>query len=145
MSDCCSPSDIKSAHPNKHRCPVNGVEYSEVSSRTISHHIKHAWQWDGGGRRFFFCEDPECDVVYFGDDDTVILKSQLRTEVGVKTKGGEAVLCYCFGVTRADALGDPAIRKYVLDQTRLGLCACDTRNPSGRCCLKNFPRNKESE
>lgn len=145
MSDCCSLSDSKPVHPNKHRCPVNGIEYAEVSARTIAHHIKHAWQWDGNGRRFFFCEDPDCDVVYFGDDDSVILTSQLKTEVGVKTTAEHATLCYCFGVTRADALNDPAIRNYVVAQTRLGLCSCDTSNPSGRCCLKNFPRNKEAE
>jgi len=41
----------------------------------------------------------------------------------------------------AVALADPGIRDFVVAQTRLGLCACDTRNPSGRCCLIDFPRD----
>jgi hypothetical protein len=28
----------------------------------------------------------------------------------------------------------------VIEQTRLHNCACDVRNPSGRCCLKDFPK-----
>jgi hypothetical protein len=28
----------------------------------------------------------------------------------------------------------------VMAQTKAGLCSCDTSNPSGRCCLKDFPK-----
>jgi hypothetical protein len=90
MADCCSSSGGKTAHISKHRCPANGIEYAEVSSRTIAHHIKHSWQWQDNGRRYFFCDDPDCDVVYFADDDSVIFKSQLRTRVGVKEAGDDA-------------------------------------------------------
>ncbi|WP_414718871.1 putative iron-sulfur cluster-binding metallochaperone [Sulfuricella sp.] len=145
MADCCSSSECKTTRPNRYRCPANGIEYMEVSERTIAHHIKHSWQWDGKGRCYFFCDDPDCDVVYFGDDDSVILKSQLRTKVGAKETSDEAMLCYCFGVTKADALNDPGIRDFVVTQTKLGLCSCDTSNPSGRCCLKSFPRNRDTE
>ncbi|MCX7193319.1 MAG: hypothetical protein NTY60_06830 [Proteobacteria bacterium] len=138
MSDCCSSPDC---HPNKRRCPVNGLECAEVSHRTIAHHIKHAWQWDDKGQRYFSCDDPDCDVVYFGEDNSVILKSQLRTRAGVKNASEDALLCYCFGVSRADALNNPDIRDFVVTETRLGRCSCETSNPSGRCCLKNFPRS----
>ncbi|MBI4808865.1 MAG: copper chaperone Copz family protein [Nitrosomonadales bacterium] len=137
MSDCCSPS---TSLPKKHRCPRNGIEYTEVSARTIAHHLKQPSSWQDSGRRYFFCDDPGCDVVYFGEDDSVILKSQLRTRVGVKEADDDALLCYCFGITRADALGDPAIKDFVVDKTRQGLCFCETSNPSGRCCLKDFPK-----
>lgn len=145
MASCCSSLNGKTTHPNKHRCPVNGIEYAEVSARTITHHINNSWQWDNKGQRYFFCDDPNCDIVYFGDDDSVILKSQLRTKVGAKVVSDEAMLCYCFGVTKADALNDPSIKDFVVTQTKLGLCSCDTRNPSGRCCLKTFPRSKDAE
>jgi hypothetical protein len=139
MSDCCSPSVPSSAHPKKHRCPHNGIEYAGVSARTIAHHIKQSWLWQDLGRRYFFCDDPDCDVVYFADDDSVILKSQLGTRVGVKEAGDDVPLCYCFGVIRADAKNDPGVRDFVVEKTRLGLCSCETSNPSGRCCLKDFP------
>lgn len=141
MADCCSSSESKAPHPIKHRCPVNGVEYAEVQARAIALHIKHSWNWLGHGRRYFFCDDPGCDAVYFGDDDSVIPKSQLRTRVGVKDAADDALVCYCFGVTREDARSDSGIRNFVVAQTKLGLCSCDTRNPSGRCCLMDFPRN----
>jgi len=48
-------------------------------------------------------------------------------------------VCYCFGVSRSDFRNDPATKDYVIAQTKAGLCSCDTSNPSGRCCLKDFP------
>jgi hypothetical protein len=110
-----------------------------VSAKTISHHLYEAWKWTAQAARYFFCHDPACDVVYFGDDGSTLLKSQLRTTVGVKEASGDAALCYCFGVTRTDALNDTGIKDYVVAQTKHGNCSCDTSNPSGRCCLKDFP------
>ena len=137
---CCSSSECADGHPGKWRCPANGREYPEVSARTIVHHIKDAWDWQSTADRYFFCDDPECDVVYFGEDGSTILKSRLRTRVGVKEDSGGAPLCYCFGVRKEDLRRNPAIRDFVLAQTKAGSCSCDTRNPSGRCCLKDFPK-----
>lgn len=142
MPGCCSSSTCTTPHPNKHRCPVNGKEYARVPEKTIAHHIRRAWEWDGGGRRYFFCDDPDCDVVYFGDDDSVVLKSQLRTLVGAKEASDDALACYCFGVTKADALREPRARDYVVSQVKQGRCSCETSNPSGLCCLKDFPPGK---
>jgi len=33
-----------------------------------------------------------------------------------------------------------AIKAFVIQQTKEGLCACESRNPSGRCCLADFRR-----
>lgn len=145
MADCCSFSERTSAHPKKHRCPINGVEYTEVAAKTIAHHIKHSWKWSANGRRYYFCDDPECNVVYFADDDSVVLKSQLRTDVGVKDADNDALVCYCFGVTKVDARSDPGIRNFIVAQTKHGLCSCDTHNPSGRCCLIDFPRGRDTQ
>lgn len=140
MSHCCSSSGCDNNPPKRHCCPVNGREYSEVSVRTITHHVKDAWTWQPTGHRYFFCDDPGCEVVYFGDDDSMILKSQLRTRVGVKELSDTSLLCYCFGVTKADFSVNPATKDFVIAQTKAGQCSCDTSNPSGRCCLKDFPR-----
>ncbi len=135
MADCCAAP----MHPNRHRCPANGREYAEVSPRTIRHHLREAWHWDDRGRRYYFCDDPACAVAYFSDDGAVILKTALRTAAGVKELAPDALICHCFGVTRAAALSDPDARQFVLAQTRCGECSCETSNPSGRCCLKDFP------
>lgn len=139
MTDCCTFANNQSRNPNKRCCPVSGMECSEVPVKTIAYHIRDAWNWEERAERYFFCADPACDVVYFADDGTVIRQAQLRTRVGLKDRGDDALVCYCFGVSRADALKDSSIREYVKGKTKNKLCACDTCNPSGRCCLKDFP------
>ena len=141
MNDCCSLSGHDTTRPKKQPCPANGVDYAEVSARTISHHIKDAWQWAPTSNRYFFCDDAACDVVYFGDDGSTILNSQLRTRVGSKEDSGDKLLCYCFGVTEDDFQSNPATKEFVIAQTKAGLCSCDTSNPSGRCWLKDFPKS----
>ena len=138
ISDCCSSSHCDSTHPKRHRCPANSRECSEVSGRTIAHHVKEPWTWQPTGHRYFFCDDPACETVYFGDDGSMVLKAQLRTHVGVKEPSDNSLLCYCFGITRADFRANPATKDFVISQTKAGLCSCDTSNPSGRCCLKDF-------
>jgi hypothetical protein len=117
------------------------LEYFEVSVRTIIHHLKAPWAWAPSAKHYYFCDAPDCDVAYFGDDDSVILKSQLRTRIGVKERGGNDLLCYCFGVSRTDVERDPATREFVIAQTRIGACSCETSNPSGRCCLKDLAKS----
>jgi hypothetical protein len=135
MNDCC----CNGVHQQKQTCPLCGHEDSEVTARTITHHIKDAWTWQASAQRYFLCDDPACEVVYFGDDGSTILKSEMRTCVGVKALSDDTPLCYCFGVSKADFRANPATRDFVLAQTKAGLCSCETSNPSGRCCLKDFP------
>ena len=141
MTEKISTTESKAAHPKKHPCPNNGLEYAEVSAKTISHHLKHAWKWKDKGVRYFFCTDPDCDVVYFGDDGSTFTKAHLRTTVGIKETSNDALACYCFGISKADAINDPSIRQYVMSQTKNAQCSCDVSNPSGRCCLKDLPRS----
>jgi hypothetical protein len=62
----------------------------------------------------------------------------------VAAQGNEddLMLCYCFGFTKQDYKDDASVRDYVIEQTRAGNCSCSTKNPSGQCCLKDFPRVK---
>lgn len=108
---------------------------------TIAHHIKAPWAWEPSAERYYFCDAQDCDVAYFGDDKSVIPTSRLRTRIGVKERAKHDLLCYCFGVSRADFERDPATREFVIAQTKIGACSCETRNPSGRCCLKDFPES----
>lgn len=141
MSECCSSGVCDDVHRKKQCCPVNGQECTEVGVQTISHHIKEAWNWKPTAKRYFFCDDPACELVYFGDDGSTIPKSHLRTPVGVKEMSDDGLLCYCFGVTKLNYLSNPATRDFVVAQTKAGQCSCDTSNPSGRCCLKDFPKS----
>jgi sugar lactone lactonase YvrE len=139
MSSCCGNAQKTRTQGNRHACPVNGKEYVEVRVSTIIHHIVEPWNWDDDGEAFYFCDDPECRVVYFSASNKVITQDQLRTPIGQKNSSEMATLCYCFGVSRGDYIKDQRVKAYVLDQTTKQTCACDARNPSGRCCLKDFP------
>ncbi|MEW8254245.1 MAG: hypothetical protein AB2747_07820 [Candidatus Thiodiazotropha taylori] len=141
MGSCCSSPNCESNRHHKHRCPVNSKEYPEVTRRTMIHHLKEPWCWYGTAKHYYFCDDPNCDVVYFGNDDSVINKRQLRTRIGVKEQGSSDLLCYCFGVSREDYQHNPDSKDFVIAQTKMGHCSCETSNPSGRCCLKDFPNS----
>jgi len=142
MNDCCSASRSDTKPPRKHRCPVNGLAYARAPTKTLLHHINRPWTWVGREQGYYFCDDPECDVVYFGEDDSQIRQQDLRTPVGVKLHSPDALLCYCFGVSKSDAATWPAARDYVVRMIRERMCSCATSHPSGRCCLKDFPTGK---
>lgn len=137
MSDCCSSSSKLHETPKKYRCPVDGELYSSVPSTTILHHIKEPWKWDNKEQVYYFCNNPSCDVVYFADDNSVITKSLVRTNIGAKETSPNALICYCFGVSKAESTLQ-GIKEFVVKKTKEKECTCTTRNPSGRCCLKDF-------
>ena len=116
-------------------CPSVGEGCSSIDANT-------GWR---------FCDSEECDVVYFSEEgDTAFEKSQVKVSVGVKEKRGERPLCYCFGHSvdsikeeiaqtgQSDALQD--IRAKMKDPG----CRCETKNPSGSCCLGSVTRGIET-
>lgn len=139
MSNCCSSSANSRSKQKKHCCPNNGIEYKEVAIKTILHHLKEPWGLNEE-QTYFFCSDPKCAVIYFAEDDSVIKQSELRSKVGIKENDHHALVCYCFNISFADAEKNPNLKQFVTDKTKEGVCACDIRNPSGKCCLKDFPK-----
>ena len=88
-----------------------------------------------------FCRTQSCDVLYYGDDGRVVDKRAARVRVGVKEADESRPICYCFDVTR-DALrndvaanGESTLLPRIKAEVREGNCACETKNPSGGCCL----------
>mgnify|MGYP001826227861 FL=1 len=144
MSDCCHTACTTEMPSKTHVCPVNGQKYLQVSIRTMLHHISSPWEWTGKEQGYYFCNDPNCDVVYFGEDDSVITKTGIRTVVGIKEQRPDALSCYCFGVSNLEAQRHPDIRDFIISKTQAGICSCDTTNPSGRCCLKDLPVSAKS-
>ena len=142
MSNCCSNKPATT--PTKKRpCPKCGQASYGVSTTTISHHLKQPWLWQDNSSNYYICESPACELVYFSQAGWISHETDVRTVVGVKHPADdESVLCYCFGIDHAQAASDPALKTYVIARTKSGACACETRNPSGRCCLKDFPANQ---
>lgn len=138
MSDCCSTNTPSNANDRKHTCPGDGKEYHRVDYTTVIHHLATPWQDTPKEQNYYFCDSPDCDVVYFGQDDSTINKDRIRTTVGVKERSEDAMICYCFDVTRRQAQEDPRAKAFIIEQTKNGSCSCATNNPSGKCCLKDF-------
>jgi len=88
---------------------------------------------------YAFCSNRACMIGYFSPS-THIPKSKLRAF----QPGQAAMLCHCFDISEStyrSALANAsaaATKAFVVQQTKEGLCACESRNPSGRCCLANF-------
>lgn len=140
MTSCCSSTTDKSQKNLKHPCPGNNKSYATVSLNTILHHLKNPWQWQEKEQNYYFCDDPDCDVIYYGEDNTIIQQNRLRTPVGIKNQTPKAMICYCFGITYSELEKDPQLRQFVIDKTKNNHCACKILNPSGRCCLKEFSK-----
>jgi len=88
---------------------------------------------------YAFCTNCDCDTGYFSALN-MIPKTLLRAF----HVNQHAMLCHCFDVSESDyrtALADgnaKVIKGFVVQQTKDKLCACESRNPSGHCCLASF-------
>ena len=127
-------------YPGSHCCPGNGQSYASVKRKTLLHHITQPWLNSLPDQGYYFCTDPDCDIVYFGEDNTVVHTTELRTAAGQKSHDKNAAICYCFGITKALARLDKTIKSFVSKETKQANCSGETSNPSGRCGLKDFPK-----
>ena len=128
MNDCCA----KTKSAKTCLCPSDGTTAKAVSTATIKHQLDKPWQWQLDGD-YYYCDNPCCDIVYFNNQDLVINREHIRTNLLDKQ-----MLCYCYGVTQADYENDEHIKAFIIQETKSKNCACEARNPSGRCCLSDF-------
>jgi len=151
----CCPTEIKSEElgaesivvklshsPGLRSCPDCGAASRSVARRTILLMLKSSLLDRVGEGNWRFCARAGCRVVYFAEDgDVVFTTDDLRVRVGSKEYDDPIPLCYCFGFDEADVreeiarTGGSAIPRKISAMVKQGLCACETRNPSGACCL----------
>ena len=139
MTNCCTTNNRL---PPRATCPVNGQMYPQVSRRAVLHQIRQPWRRDLTAKQFYFCDDPNCEVVYFGDNHQVFLQHDMRQTVGQKSTAFNKPVCYCFDIRLTDLQTDNdhiRLKSFVTEQTRSSTCDCEIRNPSGKCCLRDFP------
>jgi len=91
---------------------------------------------------YSFCPERDCPVVYFDENGARhFTVDDLRIRVGLKVKDDPIPICYCFGFDESHIREDLAktgrtsIPARISKLIREGLCACDTCNPAGVCCL----------
>lgn len=147
MGSCCSSNNDKPSLVNPVvMCPACLVRAKDVGLSTLLHHVKAPLNQSLSDQRYFFCAQVDCETVYFTLDGLRFNREQVREPVGQKTRDPQRTLCYCFDITAdrvADEMrlaGTSRSKAFVVEQTKIKNCACDLRNPSGRCCLKDFPK-----
>ena len=140
MSNCCSKPKTTKAN-----CPSCDVIQKSVAFETLLHHVSSPLNQEIQPQTYHFCSNPQCKTVYFGEDGQLISVTQVRGVVGQKQKLESRPICYCFDVTAQQVLdeitttGKSTSKAFVIAQTKAKSCACDIRNPSGACCLADFP------
>ena len=128
-------------------CPMNNQATHPVGRKTIESLINPESRTDLRPQPYYFCDAPDCDVVYVSaTGDHVITKDLLTVRVGIKETEDPIPLCYCFGYDRQAVRedirlkGDTDIQRIITERVKAGECRCEEANPSGGCCLGNVAR-----
>lgn len=128
-------------------CPICGARGKPVARATLERLLRPERLHELIDSPFYFCETPECDVVYYAEEGRRLFdKDDLEVRVGVKERDDPIPVCYCFGYSERDIAEDvqthgrSTIYETIKDNVRAGLCACEVTNPSGRCCLGNVQK-----
>ena len=140
MSSCCQNNQVSLP------CPQCKQLSKRVEMRTLYHQVKFPENLTLVSDSYYFCATKECAVGYFSDDGNKIPKQHFRSYQDLM----DDKLCYCFDIDSAqyqaallENKAEP-IKNFVLQKTKSGDCACETRNPSGQCCLANFKHLEKS-
>ncbi len=139
--DCCNSTTKKP----RAICSACGQNCFPVSRQTMLHQVQFPDNQDIAEGDYSCCASPDCNTGYFSISD-MISKTRLRAF----QPGRQAMLCHCFDISEAvyqAALDDgtaKAIKAFVVQQTKEKLCACESRNPSGRCCLASFKQMEKA-
>ena len=147
MSDCCSVNAEPGAVQAVMACPVNGARCKQVDMLTVKSLVRQL-PLGMPQTQYYFCEAPGCDAVYFPLDAQAPLFrcGDLIVRVGTKETADPISVCYCFGFTRKDIqrevleTGRSTILGRIKKEVKAGNCACEMKNPSGKCCLGDVTR-----
>jgi hypothetical protein len=147
MSDCCSVNVKAGTAPEVMACPVNGARSKQVDVLTVKSLVRHI-PLGMSNDQYYFCEARDCDVVYFPFDPQAptFRRQDLVVRVGAKETADPIPICYCFGFTRKDiedeiaASGRSTVAERISAEVKQGNCACEVKNPSGKCCLGDVTR-----
>ncbi len=148
MSDCCSVNTTQSPASAEMPCPVSGTRSKQVGLVTIQSLVRRL-PFDIVPAQYYFCGAADCDVVYFPSNPTAptFHRDELLVRVGLKETHPSIPVCYCFGITRETLeeeirqMGRSIVTERIKAEVKAGRCACELKNPSGRCCLGHVNRH----
>jgi len=134
--------DSEASESLTHGCTNCGVQSRPVSRKTVLLMLKPELLEQAMTGTYRFCSARDCPVVYFEERESHRFTiDDLRMRIGLKVKEDPIPLCYCFGFDEShirdeiSRTGSTNIPQRISALIRQGLCACETRNPSGMCCL----------
>jgi len=128
-------------------CPVSGTRSKRVAALTVKSLVRQL-PLEMPKTQYYFCQTPGCEAVYFPLDTQARLfrRGDLTVRVGVKETEDPIPLCYCFGFTQKDIeteiaeSGRSTVAHRISAEVKAGNCACEVKNPSGKCCLGSVAR-----
>ena len=143
----CKSAKDNSTAPNVMSCPANGARSRRVSPLTVKSLVRRL-SLGVPETQYYFCRAANCEVVYFPLDAKAptFYREDLLVRVDTKEAPGPGTVCYCFGVTRKDIqdeinqneigeTGQSRLVERIAAEVEAGRCACEVKNPSGKCCL----------
>src|SRR5438445_11817075 len=147
MSDCCSVNAKSGTAPAVMACPANGGRSKRVNMLTVKSLVRKL-PMGMPNTQYYFCDASDCDVVYFALEVEAprFRREDLVVRVGAKETADPIPVCYCFGFTRKDIedeiaeTGRSTIADRISAEVKTGNCACEIKNPSGKCCLGDVTR-----
>ena len=147
MSDCCSVNAKSGSAPAIVACPTNGGRSKRVDTLTLKSLVRKL-PLGMPNTQYYFCDASDCEVVYFALDAEAprFRREDLVVRVGAKETADPIPVCYCFGFTRQDILdeirstGKSTVAERIKAEVEAGHCACEVKNPSGKCCLGDVTR-----
>ena len=147
MSDCCVVSAKSGTGPAAAPCPVTGTRSKRVNMLTVKSLIRKL-PLGMPNTQYYFCGASDCDVVYFALEVEAprFRREDLVVRVGAKETTDPIPVCYCFGFRRQDIeneiaeTGRSTFADRISAEVKTGNCACEVKNPSGKCCLGEVTR-----
>ncbi len=128
-------------------CPANGGRSKRVDTLTVKSLVRKL-PLGMPDTQYYFCDASDCEVVYFALDAEAprFRRADLVVRVGAKKTADPIPICYCFGFTRKDIeneiaeTGRSTVADRIKTEVNAGRCACEVKNPSGKCCLGEVTR-----
>ena len=140
MAERCCTTIIASAR-DQNECPSCGQRGRPVAVATVQAQVAISLRELAAGG-YHFCTTRRCPIVYFTAEGEALRHEQLRERVFQKEPAGTVLVCYCFrysvsALQHSEPTRRAAILADIVAGTQQDQCACELRNPQGRCCLGN--------
>src|SRR6266849_5051655 len=121
MSDCCSGNAKSAGAPAVMACPANGARSKRVDALTVKSLVRKL-PLRMPNTQYYFCDASDCELVYFALDTEAprFRREDIWDEIG--------------------STGKSTVAERTKAEVEAGLCACEVKNPSGKCCLGDVTR-----